>query len=228
VTTEALANEPQVVVRPYRPPDREALLTIAADSAFFGEPVEAFLEDRRLYGYAMFGYYLDVEPQHAWVADVRRHGSSDVVGFLVGSVDTRRKHRLWLLRVLPVVIARALGGQYRLGRATWRFAWAELRTVLSGGSPRVPLNTYQAHLHMSVASSWRSMGVGTALLHAFLNQLRQLAVPGVHLQTTTRNKAAVALYERMGFRRLDARRSREWAHLVDEPIWNLAYGLRLR
>ena len=34
-----------LIVRLYRPAEREALLKIAADTAFFGEPVEAFLEE---------------------------------------------------------------------------------------------------------------------------------------------------------------------------------------
>ncbi len=39
---------PATTVRPYRPEDRAALLAIGADTGFFGAPVEAFYEDRRL------------------------------------------------------------------------------------------------------------------------------------------------------------------------------------
>ena len=36
------------IVRLYRPEDRAAVLQIAADTGFFGAPVEAFMQDRRL------------------------------------------------------------------------------------------------------------------------------------------------------------------------------------
>lgn len=36
-------------IRPYRQEDREAVYRIAADTAFFGESVEHFLDDRRLF-----------------------------------------------------------------------------------------------------------------------------------------------------------------------------------
>ena len=36
-------------VRRYKPQDREDIFRIAADTAFFGEPVETLLEDRRVF-----------------------------------------------------------------------------------------------------------------------------------------------------------------------------------
>ena len=38
----------RVFVRPYESRDRAAVLQIAADTAFFGAPAEAFLDDRRI------------------------------------------------------------------------------------------------------------------------------------------------------------------------------------
>ena len=54
--------------RSYRPADREALFRTAADTAFFGEPVEAFLYDRWLFCDAFYRYYVVYQPEHAWVA----------------------------------------------------------------------------------------------------------------------------------------------------------------
>lgn len=36
-------------IRPYYPNDRDALFRIAGDTAFFGNPIEAYMEDRRLF-----------------------------------------------------------------------------------------------------------------------------------------------------------------------------------
>ena len=69
-------------------------MRIAADSAAFGEPVEAFLDDRRLFWDAFYCYYVDFEPEHAWVAVVEQ----DVVGFLVGCTDMARRDRCMATR----------------------------------------------------------------------------------------------------------------------------------
>ncbi len=218
-----LHTRPAATVRPYRPDDRAAVLAIGADTAFFGAPVEAFHDDRRLFCDLLYRYYVEQEHDAAWVAE----GDGEVVGFVVGAVDTRAMRARWLWRVLPGVAGRMLAGRYRLGRKTWRFLWREAVGALRGESPRVDLARYPAHLHVNVAEGWRGHGLGRSLLEAYIGGLRERGVAGVHLRTTDRNAAACHLYEKMGFRLLDERPTREWAGLVQGPVHNRAYGLRL-
>ena len=58
-------------------------------------------------------------------------------------------------------------------------------------------------------------------------QLRQLGVPGVHLETTSQNQAACHLYQKAGFKLLDARPTRLWRQYVPVPVENRCYGLKL-
>lgn len=210
-------------VRPYEPADRAAVLELAADMAFFGEPLEAFLEDRRLFTEAFCAYYTDLEPEHVWVACAEGR----VVGYLFGCLDTPAQRRRWRREVLPRLIGRALGGRYHLGRLTARYVLAHACGLLRGEFPRVDLASYPAHLHVGVAAPWRGRGLGRKLLGAFLAQARAAGVPGAHLETTSQNVAACRLYERLGFRLLDARPTRLWAGLVDGPVENRCYGLKL-
>ena len=46
-----------LVVRPYQPEDREAVLRLGADTAFFGAPIEACMEDRNIFLDAFYVYY---------------------------------------------------------------------------------------------------------------------------------------------------------------------------
>jgi ribosomal protein S18 acetylase RimI-like enzyme len=198
-------------------------MRIAADTAAFGEPVEAFLDDRQLFCDVVYRYYLDFEPERAWVAVIE----SDVVGFLVGCTDTVRRNRLMATRLAPRLAWDLLRRRYRVGRRTWQYVRQMLGAGIRREFPKIDGAQYPAHLHMNVAAASRGAGAGRRLLEAHLAQLRTLDVPGVHLRTTSLNAAAVALYTRNGFCLLDVRPTGLWRHVRSEPVENLAYGLRL-
>ncbi len=210
-------------VRPYHLEDREVIYRIAADTAFFGEPVEAFLEDRRLFCDAFYRYYIDFEPEHICVACA----DAQAVGFLAGCLDTKARNRIWGLRLLPLTVCRILSGKYRFGPRARRYVLGLAREVFRGEVPRADLRAFPAHLHVNIAAEWRGHGLGRSLLTTYLDFLRRSGLPGVHLETTSRNAAACRLYESLGFRLLDERLSSLWAHLVDGPVANRCYGLEL-
>jgi ribosomal protein S18 acetylase RimI-like enzyme len=54
---------------------------------------------------------------------------------------------------------------------------------------------------MTVAAGWRGRGVGTALLTEAVDQARKAGAHKLALQVWPHNAAALALYERFGFRR---------------------------
>jgi hypothetical protein len=59
---------PEFVVCPIQSKDRESVFRIGADTTFFGDPIEAYLEDRNAFLDAFYAYYSDLEPEHTWVA----------------------------------------------------------------------------------------------------------------------------------------------------------------
>ena len=214
---------PEFTIRPYRPTDRGAVMRIAADSAFFGEPVEAFLEDRRLFCDFFYAYYTDLEPEHAWVACA----DQAVVGFLAGSRDTRSRPRRWVKSILPGLAGRFVRGGYRLGGHTFQYI---RRLACQSIHPRraaPDLDAYPAHLHLNLATGWRNFGLGRRLMAAFLDQLCELGLQGVHLSTTSLNLAACHLYETLGFHLLSAFPTVLWEGLVAGPVEERWYGLDL-
>ena len=58
-----------------------------------------------------------------------------------------------------------------------------------------------ADLGMLVAAGWRGRGVGTALLAEAVRRARAAGAHKIALQVWPHNTAAIALYERFGFRR---------------------------
>ena len=214
---------PELSIRPYQPKDREAVLRIAADTAYFGDPIEAYMEDRNVFLDAFYAYYTDLEPEHAWVAC-----SQDVgVGFLMGCVDAHAHGAKFRRFILPKLIGNLVRGKYRFGKHSFGYMAGLVGGALRGESTHVNLETYPAHLHINVDSAWRGQGLGQQLMEAYLQQLRGLGVRGVYLETTSLNETACRLYEKMGFRLLEARPDSFWAKWFGHPVENRCYGLKL-
>ncbi len=209
-------------VRPYCPQDREAVLTLAADTAFFGAPLESFLDDRALFCAAFAAYYTDYEPTRLWVAEA----AGAVVGYVMGCGDSRRRALILRARILPAVLRGVLQGRYHVRGKTLRFGLRLLQELLERAVPTVPLERFPGHLHLNVAAPARGHGIGRALLETCLAQFWATGVSGVHLMTTDHNRAACHLYEALGFRLLDARQTRLWGRLVAGEVQNHAYGIR--
>jgi ribosomal protein S18 acetylase RimI-like enzyme len=211
------------IIRLYRPEDRAAVLQIAADTGFFGAPVEAFIQDRRMMQDVFVAYYVDREPEHLWVADV----DGTVVGYISGSTGGRTATWGRGLTALSAGL-RLVTFRYDVDALTRRYFGRTAGAALSGEYPHVDLSEYPAELHINLAEAARGLGLGRKLMQACLDQMTELGLPGIHLKTTTRNAAAIKLYEKMGFQLLASKRTRLWEPwLPDEEIENLVFGRRL-
>jgi GNAT superfamily N-acetyltransferase len=213
----------EIFVRPYQASDREDVFRIAADTAFFGKPVEAFLEDRQLFCDVFYRYYTDLESKHGWVVCA----SDQVVGFLMGCTNTASREIRWARRILPGVIWGLLKRRYQIGTLTTQYVLGLIRANLHQEIAHADWKKYPAHLHINVKADWQGKGLGHRLMKAFLEQLRTSGVAGVHLLTTNINSRACRLYEMLGFTLLDARPTRLWEAYTVQVIENRCYGLKL-
>jgi len=217
------ALRPPDAVRHMLAPDRAAILAIAAETGFFGEPIDAVMDSPALFTDLLYSYYVDLEPVHAWVAEEYE----TVVGFVVGTADSRAMRARWLAHVVPGIVMRILRGEYNLGPLSRHWLSEQLAAAVRAEAPPVSLAVYPAHLHVNVRAGSRGRGLGRRLVSAFLAQLSEEGVHGVHLRTTSRNLAACHLYESLGFRLLGERPTRAWQDVIDVPVANRAYGLLL-
>lgn len=212
-----------LTIRPYQAGDRCAVHRIAADTAYFGRPVEVVIEDRTLYSDLFFSDYTDILGDYCWVAA----GGSRVVGFLAGCPDTAAWRRRWWRTSLLPTIGRGLLGSYEVGRGSVRYGQALAGAWLRREMTHVEVEDYPAHLHINVAEGWRGRGLGRRLMNAYLDQLQRQAIRGVHLNTTSANEAACALYEKLGFRLLDSRASAMWRPWLGCVLQQRSYGMCL-
>ena len=56
--------------------------------------------------------------------------------------------------------------------------------------------------NVGVVHSHRGLGLGTALLHRSMLGFREIGVRRVNLEVTAKNRSALRLYERLGFRKV--------------------------
>jgi GNAT superfamily N-acetyltransferase len=138
------------------------------------------------------------------------HGGR-VAGYLTGCPDTRAlRQRSRASFTLPLLLA-VLTRRYAWNRDTRLFVMEALRLDVRSRLDRAPLGygrvlaACPAHLHMNVDAADRAAGIGRALMHRYLADLRAHGVPGVHLMCGDR---PLGFYARLGFRTIGTWRGR--------------------
>jgi len=184
-------------IRPYRPGDRGRVREICFRTGFLGDPVDWLWRDQPSFADLFSGYYTDAEPESALVAEV----DGEVSGYLLGCVETRR---VWdPSRVLAGHAVRRLVF-LRPGTAGvfWRSVLDAASAALGRREAMEPMfldERWPAHLHIDLLPVARGSGVGRALVTRWLDRLRDLRVPGCHLETFAENAGAVRFFSAMGF-----------------------------
>lgn len=211
---------PTFSIRKYAPSDRNRIFEIGADTAFFGDPIEAYLEDRFIFLDAFYAYYTDYEPSGSWVACC----DEQVVGFLTGCLNTKKYQRDVLTTIAPKVLKKLLLRKYKIGKRSLSYFWGLTPEIFDASKYKINYNTYPAHLHINIDKNSRGNGLGRELLVHYLSQLVDARVPGVHLLTTSENKIACKLYEKMGFYLLWSKPDHFWTDFLDRDVFDLCYG----
>lgn len=172
---------PAVIVRPYDGRDRAAVRDLCRQAAR-GQPDPLFHEDGELAPLLFADYYLDREPDCCFVAEV----DGRIVGYIVGTRNTRACRRALGRRIIPRVVlriaTRIVTLRYRR-KVTYRAAWAYLLARLRPGPADCPeslLGRYPGHSHLNVAAGYRGQGLGFALSTAFHDHLRACGITGMH------------------------------------------------
>ncbi|MGB9639870.1 MAG: GNAT family N-acetyltransferase [Anaerolineales bacterium] len=211
------------IIRPYQSYDRQRVFEIAADTAFFGDKVENFMEDRSLFCDAFCTYYTDYESEHAWVAEE----NGVVIGYLLGCTDTYKQSQIIQKHILPHLIQNFVLGGYKIGRLTLHYGYGLLLARIRRQSVHADIALYPAHFHLNIAQENRGGGLGRGLLEVFLGQILKEGVNGIHLKTTSENIAACALYEKLKFHIIDRKITSLWRYWLHRDIENRCYGLLL-
>lgn len=132
-------------------------------------------------------YYLDNQSDHCFVAVDENDAP---IGYVLCSVDRDDYEEKMTEQYLPLV-RKLNSGEY--------FHWiAEIKV-----SGRFVRQGYLAHLHINVLPDYQRQGIGTQLIQALENKLREMYVEGIYLICGQKADGARAFYEKMGYEDID-------------------------
>ncbi|MGQ9662596.1 MAG: GNAT family acetyltransferase [Kiritimatiellia bacterium] len=213
--TSEVPNGNRFVIRPFEPPDRDAVRRICADTGFLGEPIDPIFEDRELFADFLTGYHLDWEPESAFVLEM----DGRVAGYLLGC----RRH--WRRRMYQM-----LHGSVLLVKLLWRYisrpytavsrkylkwfffrSWREKARIPDG------LPTF----HIEVLREARSIATTVRLIDAFLHYLADKDEVGVvgQLLTFDKRRSDERAFARYGWKLVDRRPSTRFSGYSSTPVY---------
>jgi hypothetical protein len=203
---------PAIRIRKYRAGDRETVRWLCCETGFLGQPIDPVFQDRTLFADFLTGYYLDREPESAFVMEV----DGEVRGYLLGCrypLRNQMHNFLQNVGMFFVMWARYL----KYNAASRRFAhWI----VLNGWRevPAAPRRT--AHFHINLLPDARSIAGTRLLIDAFLDYLRECGEKRVYGQMVSfANRRGEKMFRRYGFRVLDRMEITKYRALHPEPVY---------
>lgn len=181
-----------MTIRAYRSSDLDAVYDICVRTGDAGQDARGKYSSDRLLGDIWAAPYVILEPEHAHVLD---DGDGHAVGYVIGTADTATFVKRYRAEWLPSTTGRLVDGDPRDAEMLELHRHPErmLHPDLAG---------YPAHLHIDLLPEWQGRGQGRGLIGAFLDGLRAVGVPSVHLGMAPSNTGAYAFYHRLGFRDL--------------------------
>ena len=180
-----------MIIRPYRPADRDKLYEICLLTGADGEDASQSYVVPTLLGEVYVGAYLEFAPDLAWVAEQ----NGEPAGYVLGTADTWSFEMHCEAEWWP-----ELRAQYPLGSQSSHAdsAIVDLIHRPPTAEPGV-LASYPAHLHIDLLPTLQGHGAGRALIGTLLAELTSRGVPGVHLGVSLANVRAVGFYQHLGF-----------------------------
>jgi len=193
----------RIEIVPYEPKYRDAVRRCVFETGWGGESVAPFFPDLEMFADMLVLYYTDHASDYSYIPLV----DGEPAGYLLGEPDTEKYNRTMKNEIFPRILKNLMHGRYRPGRTGIRYLARGLRQELSGENTTPPLDMFPAHLHIDLFAPYRRFGLGTRLINHYLEALRALGTPGLHLGSSTSHTEALPFYEKLGFRRFAVRRA---------------------
>jgi len=212
----------EIIVRKFKAADRESVRDIAWETAFIGEPADAFFSGKEILADFLTLYFTDYEPDSCFVVVV----GSRVVGYLIGSQDSLRLASTFKNKILAGLLGKFIFSGAIFRRKNLRVIFSFFLSLLKGefniAEARI---SYPAVLHINLRKDFRGRGAGERLILAFEQYLRNQGSRGMHLATVSQR--AGIFFRKQGFSLLSRYRRSYFRYLLGKDIKVHIYGKKL-
>jgi hypothetical protein len=199
-------------VRQYQPADRDAVRDLCCTTGFLGNPIDPVFEDRDLFASFLTDYYLECEPDSAFVVTVE----DAIRGYLLGCRFPRRHRWFTVYQSFSLAV-----------KALWRYpgyrpeskryihwilfnAWREV--------PEAPRGV--GHFHINFLPEIRRIAVFRAVMETYFRFLRKEGVDRISAQVVTfDDRRTLPLFERYGFEVLNRSRVTKFERYTDRSVY---------
>lgn len=197
----------EIIIRPYLPDDLDDIYNICLLTGKSGSDASGLFNYPKLLGEYYAAPYVMYEPELCFVAAV----NDKPVGYILGTKDSNKFSEWCEKNWFPELREKyGLNDEYKTP-----FEKRIVELIHAGYYPKKELAGYPAHLHIDILPVAQGKGVGRRLINVFLDKLKELNVPAVHLEVGKNNVNAIEFYKRLGFEVI-----REYEH-------SIAFGKRL-
>lgn len=200
------------VVRQYEKSDRETVRWLCCQTGFLGEPIDPVFEDRELFADFLTNYYLESEPESAFVLEI----DGTVRGYLLGCRKPLTNQ--WKNFFQNLSIARTLLTKYsKYTRPSRRF----IHWILLHGWREVPAAPRRTpHFHINLLPDARSVAGTRGLIDTYLAYLRRCGEKRVYGQMVSfANRRGERMFQRYGFQVLNRSEITKYRRLHPEPVY---------
>jgi ribosomal protein S18 acetylase RimI-like enzyme len=189
-----------IQIRKHQPEFLPDLYRICLETGDSGADASKSFTDPELLGAFYAAPYAILEPDLTFVLQ----DESGICGYILGTRDSNR-FADWMEREwLPAWRAKhPLTVQAHSSPSSLSYEERIVGLIHRGNTPYDCVHEYPAHLHIDLLPRAQGQGWGRTLMNTFLEHLRALEVPGVHLGVGKSNPGAIQFYERLGFTRLE-------------------------
>lgn len=184
-----------IVIRGFNPSDREGVRDISCRTAFLEKPSGHVFQDDEILADVLTLYFTDYEPDSSFVA---AHGDK-VVGYLTGAKNVKKMLRVFLCRIMPRLVLKAVKRGVFLKKTNIIFlkrialSWVKGEFFIPDFS-----GDYPATLHINIHKDFRGFGTGRALIERYLEFLKKENVSGLHFGVMS--DGAKNFFIKMGFK----------------------------
>ena len=183
-----------IIIRNFKPEEKKAIREISVQSSIFGEYIEQKLLNEEIIADLLTYYFIEYEPQFCFVAEK----DSEVVGYLLGSSDVQKMHKVIRSKVIPELVKKA----FQSGLIFRAPNLGLMKNVLNSyfkGEFKVPdfSQEYPATLHVNISPRYRGKMIGSLLVYHFLQILKEKQIKGIHFGVLS--EKAKRFFEKLGF-----------------------------